>query len=76
MNEMPCLHAYCWNVRDLRGVILPKMVPGCCLETISVNLSILEWPLGSLGGPKIAKNSMKLPYYLLETATNPCLHEY
>ena len=56
MNEKPSLHDYYWNVRDPMWVLLPTMVPGCYPGTISVNLSASELPLGSLGGPRIAKN--------------------
>ena len=60
LNETPSLHDYCWNVRDPRGVLLPEMVPGCCPKTILVHSPTLELHLGSLGGPKIGQNSMKL----------------
>ena len=55
MNEKQSWHDYYWDFRDPLWVLLPKLDPGCYLETISVNFSASELPLGSLGGPKNAK---------------------
>ena len=52
MNEKPNLNEYCWNVRNPRWVLLPKVVPGYYLGTILVNLPTSGLPLGSLKGPK------------------------
>ena len=45
-------------------------------RTISVNLPVSGVLFGSLGGAKVAPNSMKMNPLWLKTATKPSLHEY
>ena len=58
-NEKPSLHDNYWNLSDPTWVLWPKVVPRCHPGTVSVDLLASEVPIGSLGDPKIAKNSTK-----------------